>query len=63
MANKIKTIKLTGPVHVLDHNEKMYRIEQVTDTTEFSDKRYITKKEAQELCEAKDWKVTISADK
>lgn len=60
MATKTKTIKLQGPMVVLDAQGPHYKIIQVTDTVEFGDKRYLSKKEVQELCEAKDWKVTIT---
>lgn len=59
---KIKTLKVVGPTFVLDRpGEDMYKIIQVTDTTEFGDKRYLTKAEVQECCDSKQWKVTIEA--
>lgn len=38
-----------------------YRVERVTNSVEFDPGRIISKSEADELCSAKDWTVTITA--
>lgn len=60
MSEKTKTVILTdgyssGVVGVTDH----YRVERVTDTTEFHIGQMLPKREVDSLCAARDWKVTI----
>ena len=68
MSAKIKTIKLSFPhfdqsidIQVADRFSKpqVYRVEQVTNTTEFAPSQQLSKKQVDELCAAIGWQVTI----
>ena len=59
MANKIKTIRLAPHTDPHSLEGEIYRVEQITDSIEFVPSKYLTKKQVVELCEAKDWKVTV----
>jgi len=56
---KTKTIKLTQE----SDNKLIYRIEQVTDSVEFTPGDFLKKDEVERLCRANNWKVTIVAAK
>lgn len=58
MSTKIKTMKLVciWP----DQNNSDYRVDQVTDSVEYRPGTFLTKKEVASLCDAKDWKITIT---
>lgn len=61
MADKIKTITVTagwgdGTAAGVG---RAYRIERVTDSTEFTPLAFLSKAQVDELCAAKQWKVTI----
>lgn len=58
-APKIKTIKLSYPHDPLDAPDRRWWVLQVTDSTEFAPRTYLSKAEVDELCSAKDWKVTV----
>lgn len=58
MKIKTKTIKLSYP-WTGQFKEPGYRIEQLTNSTEFHPATYITKVQATELCASKHWNVTI----
>lgn len=51
---KTKSLKLSHP-----HTDNMYRVEQVTNSVEFSPGQMLTRKEADEMCLAAGWSVTI----
>ena len=64
--NKIKTIKLSdghSPVKFgtmkEDRSNGRFRVEQVTDSVEFFTGQFLDRPQVEELCEARDWKVTI----
>lgn len=62
MTAKIKTIILSFPharVESADGKPWVYQIEKVTDSTEFGPGSFLEKKEVDELCAARDWKVTV----
>jgi hypothetical protein len=61
MANKIKTIVLSGVWHnhPNDFNISRWRVEKVTDSVEFNPNQFIEKKEVDDLCNSAQWKVTI----
>jgi hypothetical protein len=65
MTIKTKTIKLTnGWTQATDTvADTSYRIEQVTDTTEFSPGKMLSKTQVDELCASGHWRVTIVAYK
>jgi hypothetical protein len=58
---KIKTMTVSHPWTVLGDPTKTFKIEKLTDTTEFAPGSFLSKKEVDELCVARDWKVTIVA--
>lgn len=63
MANKLKFITVyPGFVH-FDKPEtkegKGYQVGKVTDSVKYTPGDIITKREVDELCGAKDWKVTV----
>jgi hypothetical protein len=68
MSTKIKTITLSYP-HLnpdRDHDPRVnpernqvWRVEQTTDTTEYSPGQHLHKAGVDELCTATGWKVTI----
>ena len=73
MTTKTKTITLSyphssfkvdqhisnnDPLRPLRDNEMFYRVENVTDSTEFNPTQYLRKSTVDELCEAKGWKVS-----
>jgi hypothetical protein len=55
---KTKTLTLTGPRHVFNSDRPCYRIEKVTNTTEFGD-IFLTDELVTDLCAKKDWQVII----
>jgi hypothetical protein len=55
---KLKTLKLSHP-HVSQHSSNAYRVEMVTDSVELTPRQLLEKKQVDELCCAKDWRVTI----
>ena len=69
MTTKTKTIKLShghAPVEPAAHRtpeawEKAlrYRVEQVTDSTEYRPGQLLERKEVDDLCAASGWKVTV----
>jgi hypothetical protein len=69
MTTKTKTITLSFPHYDDTKNmntsptrsdaPRVYRVEKVTDSTEFEPTRQLSKKQVDELCDAKDWKVTV----
>jgi hypothetical protein len=59
VTKKIKSISLVGPVVLFDAEGDHYKIKSVTNTVEFGDKRYLTKKEVAEICDANGYSVTI----
>lgn len=59
MAKKIKNVVLIGPMAVLDATGDHYKIKSVTNTIEFGDKRYLSKKDVAEICDANGYNVTI----
>lgn len=57
-----KTITVSFPHYTVLHdggNEKVYRVQRVTDSVEYAPDQYLTKAQVVELCEARDWKVLI----
>jgi ribosomal protein S17 len=65
MANKIKTITvIPGYAHPdkLETKEgKGYKVNKVTDSVEFTPGDILTRKEVDELCQSKEWKVTVTS--
>lgn len=63
MANKIKSITVYPGYAHFDKPEtkegKGYKVGKVTDSVEFTPGDIITRQQVDELCSAKDWKVTI----
>lgn len=59
MKTKIKNVVLVGPLAVLDAFGDHYKIKSVTNTIEFGAKRFLTKKEVAEICDASGYHVTI----
>lgn len=68
MTTKTKTITLSFPHINQDRNHdprnnpecnQVYRVDQVTDSTEYNPGQQLTKKQVDELCGATLWKVTI----
>jgi hypothetical protein len=65
---KTKLIRLSHPhsMRIGQTNEvddKAYRVEQVTDSTEYSPRELLSKLEVDELCNCNRWKVTIVSSK
>lgn len=70
MPSKIKTIKLSSG-HAPGRNiasftsqdawdkALRYRVEQVTDSIEFRPGQLLERKEVEDLCTSKEWKVTV----
>jgi len=63
MPTKVKTIKLSYP-QLNPHGtptrpDYLYRVEQITDSTDFVPKQMLTKAQVDELCACRDWKVTV----
>jgi hypothetical protein len=61
---KIKTITLAHPIpnpNDRENKNPLYRVNRLTDSTEFSPRQLLTKKQVDELCVADDWKVYIVA--
>jgi hypothetical protein len=56
---KDKTITLSYPHSLIDRKEDHYRVQKVTNSLEYAPLQYLSKKEADELCESHQWKVTI----
>jgi hypothetical protein len=60
MSKKTKTIRLSHPwPHPHSITDKMYRVEQVTDSTQHDPGKFLDKTVVEDLCASKDWKVTI----
>ena len=68
MPTKIKTIKVSNGHAPADRNATTpaeweaalrYRVEQVTDSVEYTPGQYLERKVVDELCHSRDWKVTI----
>lgn len=64
MTTKTKTMKVSYPhinpnVRPGDPDQWRYRVEQVTDSTSPTVREFLLKKEVDEYCAARDWKVTI----
>lgn len=57
---KIRTITVSFPhAHPNSVLEKRYRVEKVTDTTEYGPHDYLSLQQVDELCAANSWKVYI----
>lgn len=64
MPTKTKTIHITsGWVNPrsTDGNPRKYRVERITDSTDFAPGEFLDKKAVDDLCAAPTWKVTITA--
>lgn len=70
MTQKTKTISLTHGYwdeDIRDLNERgkqanrIYKVERITDSTEFLPGQLLKKKQVDELCSSKEWKVTVTA--
>lgn len=70
MPTKIKTLKLShghapaGGLSALKNQAEYdaalrYRVEQVTDSVEFRPGQLLSRKEVEDLCASKEWKVTV----
>jgi hypothetical protein len=56
----MKTMQLTYPWPDRDSNRvDLYRVEAVTDSLKPAVHSFLTAKQAEEYCSARDWKVTI----
>jgi hypothetical protein len=60
---KVKTIKLTDSGRSMPGQHLRYKIEQITDSVEFTPGQWLDKSTVEGLCRATDWKVTIVAKK
>lgn len=61
MSNKIKTIVFVYPCWC--GTEKFYKVDKITDSVDFIPGQTTTKKEVEELCASKEWKVTVIGNK
>lgn len=60
MSIKIKTLTLTFPHFMLDRGgEQMYKVAQVIDSVDPTVSTFLPKKDVQDFCAAKDWKVIV----
>lgn len=63
-STKLKTITLLWGIPDRDVTGKMnYRVDKITDSTEFAPYQVLKKEQVDELCAAKDWKVIITGVK
>lgn len=65
MSDKVKTIKVSFPwtgknTEPFKMETYEYKILQVTDSVEFYPGQMLCKKQVDELCGAKNWKVTVA---
>jgi hypothetical protein len=65
MTTKTKTITLTPSYHIENHESVVhgYRVERCTNSLDYIPGTVITKREADALCLARDWTVTINRAK
>lgn len=64
MPTKTKTIQLTSGwenPHAADGLPHKYRVERVTDSTDYAPGEFLGKASVDDLCAASSWKVTIVA--
>lgn len=61
MGPKIKTIQLVffDRATMSQDAEDRYLVESITDSTEYKPGKFLTVRQAQELCDSKHWKVTM----
>jgi hypothetical protein len=62
MSRKTSTIKLTLLKDMNPTGGDLWRVDTVTDSTEFNPGSTLKKEQVDTLCASRDWKVTIGRD-